>query len=114
MQTTPWKPVLDPGVDLLDLPLTPEEGFIASRLDGITDLHGLSVVTGLSPERVEAALERLVSLGAVSPPEVLDEAEAVAGDEPAGIHRKLYETALHQLLAEERAARGKAGGEAAV
>jgi hypothetical protein len=110
-QTAPWKPVLNPSVALLGLPLTPEEGFIASRLDGITDLHGLSVVTGLSPERIEAALEKLVSLGAVSAPEVLDEGEPAAGDERAGMHRKLYETALRQLPAEERAARAKAAEE---
>jgi hypothetical protein len=111
LETAPWKPVLNPGVALLGLPLTPEEGFIASRLDGITDLHGLSVVTGLSPERVQAALERLVSLGAVSAPEVLDEGEPAAGDEPAGMHRKLYDTALRELPVEERAARAKAAEE---
>jgi hypothetical protein len=111
MPTAPWKPVLNPSVALLGLPLTPEEGFIASRLDGITDLHGLSVVTGLSPERIEAALEKLVSLGAVSAPEVLDEGEPAAGDEPAGMHRKLYETALRELPVEERAARAKAAEE---
>jgi len=110
-QVEPWKPVLNSGVDLRGLPLTPEEGFVASRLDGITDLHGLSVVTGLSPERIEAALERLVSLGAVSPLEDLDEGEPVASDEPASAPRKLYETVLHQLAAEERAARAKAAEE---
>ena len=109
--TEPWKPSLNPGVDLRGLPLTPEEGFVASRLDGMTDLHGLSVVTGLSPERIDAALERLVALGAVSPPEILDEGEPAEKDEPAGTHRSLYETALRQLDAEERAARAKAAEE---
>jgi len=47
----------------------------------------------------------------VSPPEVLDEGEPVAGDEPAGMHRKLYETALRQLAPDERAARAKAAEE---
>jgi len=110
-QAEPWKPLLNPGVDLLSLPLTPEEGFVASRLDGATDLHGLSIVTGLAPERVEAAMERLVSLGAVSRPEVLDEGEPVASDEPAGTHRELFETVLHQLPAEERAVRARAAEE---
>src|SRR5437660_6038875 len=62
-----WKPSLNPGVALLDLSLTPEEGFVAYRLDGATDVQGLAVATGLPLERVEAALEKLVSLGAVSP-----------------------------------------------
>ena len=103
--------MLTPGVDLRGLPLTPEEGFVASRLDGATDLHALSIVTGLSPERVEAALERLVSLGAVSPPEVLEEGEPVASDEPAGTHRELYETVLRQLAPDERVTRAKAAEE---
>src|SRR5258708_454931 len=103
----PWKPVLNPGVDLRGLPLTPEEGFIASRLDGATDLHGLSLITGLALERIETALERLISLGAVSRPEDLEEGEPVAREENGGAHRNLYETALHQLAPDERAARAK-------
>jgi hypothetical protein len=114
-----WKPVLNRGVELRGLPLTPEEGFIASRLDGATDLHGLCIVTGLPAERVEAALERLVSLGAVSPPEVLEEGgpvaaeegEPVAAEEPSGSNRNLYENALRQLAVEERVARAKVAEE---
>jgi hypothetical protein len=107
----PWKPLLNPGVDLRGLPLTPEEGFVASRLDGATDLHGLSLITGLSPERIETALERLVALGAVSRPEGLDDGEPVAREENGGAHRNLYETALHQLAPNERAARAKTAEE---
>ena len=98
-----------PGADLRSLPLTPEEGFVASRLDGTTDIHSLSVTTALSAERVEAALEKLVSLGAVAP-------QAGPGDdereEPdAGIHRKLYQSKLGELPPEERAARAKTAEE---
>ena len=104
--------MLNPGIELRDLPLTPEEGFVATRLDGNTDLHNLSIGTGLSPERVEAALEKLVSLGAVSAPEAVDEAEPVEeADEPTGGHRKLYETSLREFAPEERAARAKAAQE---
>ena len=110
-QPAPWKPSLNPGVELRSLPLTPEEGFIASRLDGLTDLHGISVGTGLPPERVDEALERLVTLGAVSPPEVPDEDEPEAADEPAGVHRELYESSLRQLPPEERATRAKLADE---
>jgi len=111
-QTPPWKPSLNPDVELRDLPLTPEEGFVASRLDGLTDLHGLSVVTGLSPERVEAALEKLASLGAVTRPEALDEDEpAPAAEEPAGTHRALYESSLRQLPAADRAAKARTAEE---
>jgi len=130
-----WKPSLNPGVALLDLTLTPEESIVAFRLDGATDLDRLSAVTGLAPERIQAALEKLVSLGAVSAPEVTatpvspaerededeqehqhedegDDAERAAADEPAvATHRKLYETALRQLAPGERAERAKAAEE---
>ena len=120
-----WKPSLNPGVALLDLSLTPEEGFVAYRLDGATDVQGLAVATGLPLERVEAALEKLVSLGAVSPrpgtpgelpaeaeAETEDDAEtAEAGEPAAGTNRKLYEMALRQLAPHERAARAKAAEE---
>jgi hypothetical protein len=122
-----WKPSLNPGVALLDLSLTPEEGFVAYRLDGATDLQGLAVATGLPLERVEAALEKLVSLGAVSPrpdtprevpaeppaePDSEDDEDAEPTDEPAaGTHRNLYETSLRQLAPDERAAKAKAAEE---
>jgi hypothetical protein len=123
---SPWKPSLNAGVELRGLPLTPEEGFIASRLDGATDLRGLSQVTGLPPERIGTALEKLVSLGAVTrvevppvevPPvepadgEVPDGEQPEAADEPSGTHRQLYETSLGQLSAEERAAKARAAQE---
>lgn len=104
----PWKPALNPGVDLRVLPLTPEEGFIASRLDGATDLHGLCIGTGLSPERVEAALDKLVSLGAVLPPRPLDDEELAPA---SGVHRQLYESTLRSLAPEERAAKAKTADE---
>jgi len=107
-----WKPTLNPGVDLRGLPLTPEEGFIASRLDGATDLHGISITTGLTKESIGAALEKLIAHGAISPPDE-QPAEEAKEDEPhtqnaaAGIHRKLYETRLRQLTSGERTARAK-------
>ncbi|HEY2030769.1 MAG TPA: hypothetical protein VGH20_16340 [Myxococcales bacterium] len=63
-----WKPVLKPGVDLRGLPLTPEEGFVASRLDGNTDLHGISQVTGLPAASIGVVLDKLVAHGAVARP----------------------------------------------
>jgi hypothetical protein len=119
-----WKPALTPGVDLRTLPLTPQEGFIASRLDGATDLHGIAMVTGLPAESVGAALEKLISHGAVSRPDDSQGAVSRPGDEPpprqqqpdepeapvsaaAGIHRKLYETTLRGRTPEERTALAK-------
>ncbi len=137
---TDWKPKLKPDVDLVELPLTPEEAFVALRLNGASDTHVLSLVTGVSEERVTAALEKLVSLGVVhpeaaapsappaeaaaaAPPETFEpditepdarvpeeepdisepEPEAGAEEDAAGTHRKLFETTLRQLTADERA-----------
>ena len=111
-RTGPWKPALASDVDLLRLPLTPEEGFVASRLDGLTDLHGLSLVTGLPPERVEAAVQKLVSLGAVVPAQPADGDDLDAEDgEETGTHRQLYEATLRQLSPEERQARARSADE---
>lgn len=107
-----WKPALNPGVDLLALPLTPEEGFVASRLDGATDLHAISVTTGLTKESIGAALEKLLAHGAISRPAEEPaaedrESEPHTQNASAGIHRKLYETTLRQLTSGERTARAK-------
>ncbi|HEX4386229.1 MAG TPA: hypothetical protein VH083_24910 [Myxococcales bacterium] len=124
-----WKPALNPGVDLRGLPLTPEEGFIASRLDGATDLHGISQVTGMNEASVGAALEKLISHGAVSRPKGAEPAESVEASEalgseqaaeepetdeaseepsePRAIHRKLYESTLRQLTSDARAVKAR-------
>src|SRR5688572_11585203 len=62
-----WKPRLRSAVDIRVLPLTVEEGFVASRLDGRTTVQDLSALTGLPPEKLEEALANLVVKGAVEP-----------------------------------------------
>jgi hypothetical protein len=123
-----WKPRWNPAAPLEALPLDPQEGFILSRLDGQTRVADLPALTGLPPERVARALERLVSLGAVSapvappaahaPPPPVPAQEAEEGEEEVeggdagepeasdqgGTHRALYEAQLHPLPADERAA----------
>lgn len=95
-----WKPALLPGVELTSLALSQEEGFVASRLDGATGVTALAFVTGLPPERVQAALERLASLDAITAaPD-----EGPAPEESGATQRALYEQSLRQLTAAERAA----------
>jgi hypothetical protein len=105
-----WKPALKPGVDLRGLPLTPEEGFIASRLDGNTDIRGISQMTGFAEQNIGAVLDKLVAHGAVAPhaPDEPSGEDAPAGE---GIHRKRYETALRQLTSEERCAMARSAQE---
>ena len=130
-----WTPKLKLGVDLKRLPLTAEEGFVLSRLDGHTSASHLPALTGLPPERLQAILSRLVAQGALQPgptapavepaPDSTDaaeqpqQAEQDSGaaedeapepddDEPAeaqGNYRQLFETRLHPLTEDERKAR---------
>ncbi|MCP3062913.1 hypothetical protein LXT21_29420 [Myxococcus sp. K38C18041901] len=64
---TDWIPKPNPTVDLRTLVLSPEEGFVLSRLDGATAARNLPALTGLPPERLQGILTRLVSQGALLP-----------------------------------------------
>ncbi|MFN0062234.1 MAG: hypothetical protein ACKVPX_06935 [Myxococcaceae bacterium] len=95
-----WVPEPDPTVNVAKLPLTAEEGFVWSRVDGRTPSRQLAAVTGLPPERLAGVLQRLVELGAIlgkpaagvetpapleplnqdAPPEPLGELVAETGD----------------------------------
>lgn len=83
-----WKPALRSGVKLETLPLSPLLGYVASRLDGQSDLHALSKVTGMPLERVQGLVAELVTLGAVdgeagAAPAPLSATASVAPVEPA-------------------------------
>jgi hypothetical protein len=62
-----WTPKPNPSARLEKLSLTPEEGFVLSRLDGATAVRHLPALTGFPPERIQAILARLVTQGAVLP-----------------------------------------------
>ncbi len=62
-----WKPSLRPDADPFVLPLDAQQGYLLSRLDGVTDVPGLAALTGLDPSQVEAILGDLVGLGAIAP-----------------------------------------------
>ncbi|AKQ70558.1 hypothetical protein A176_007470 [Myxococcus hansupus] len=64
---TEWTPKPNPAVDLRTLALSPEEGFVLSRLDGTTPARNLPALTGLPPERLQVILSRLVTQGALLP-----------------------------------------------
>ena len=66
------------GIDLEHLPLSPEEAFVALRLNGAADAQTISKLTGLPSAKVAAALKKLVSLGVVPHPSSA-EAKADAG-----------------------------------
>ncbi|MBS1149811.1 MAG: hypothetical protein H6Q89_1509 [Myxococcaceae bacterium] len=65
---TDWKPKLAPTANLLSLSLTNEEGFLVSRLDGLTTVTELAALVDQTPEQAHALLVRLVGEGAVVAP----------------------------------------------
>ncbi len=82
-----WVPRRAEGVRIAELPLSPEDAFVLSQLDGRTRPSEVSELTGLDKEAVQRTLERLEQLGAVayggvSPPSVRPGARAAARVDP--------------------------------
>jgi curved DNA-binding protein CbpA len=59
------RPRLLDGIDLRRLPLTPEDAFVLSRVDGNASEEDIATATGLDVGIVRAALEKLANLGAL-------------------------------------------------
>jgi hypothetical protein len=136
-----WTPKPNLSATLHKLPLTAEEGFVLSRLDGSTSVRHLLALTGLPPERLQAILSRLVAHGAVLPstpaprPPPLEARTDAPGEEPAaeeeapplepeeeapedatvevaaGNWRAVFERLLHPLPEDERASRARTAEE---
>ncbi|MDP2339396.1 MAG: hypothetical protein Q8O67_00450 [Deltaproteobacteria bacterium] len=68
-----WKPKLRTGLRWESLNLSAEEGFLLSRIDGSTDVDGLTHLTGLSSAQITQALTKLQLSGAIDPPPVRSE-----------------------------------------
>jgi hypothetical protein len=116
--------------------LSPTQGYVASRIDGTTDVHAIAQLTSLSDERVESLLHELVAMGAieqapggapaapapVAPAATPHEApleepadeggheDAAGEEEPEAAqqtHRALYASTLRELPPGEREARAR-------
>ncbi|HEX6276953.1 MAG TPA: J domain-containing protein, partial [Polyangiaceae bacterium] len=59
------RPRLLDGIDLRSLPLTPEDAFVLSRVDGTASEDDIALATGLDLRTVQAALAKLATLGAL-------------------------------------------------
>jgi hypothetical protein len=101
-----WKPVAASHRDPAALPLTPEDAYVLSRIDGATSLDELAMLTALPAESLRAILRRLADAGAIEAPPATDlPADAEADATAAGAtHRQLFETRLHALPVEAREA----------
>ena len=102
---TDWKPKLAPTTDLLSLSLTNVEGFLVSRIDGLTTVAELALLTQQTTDQVDALLARLVGEGAVlaQPEEVVVEpAPAPGPEEEAPIEESADDNASHLKLYREK------------
>jgi hypothetical protein len=112
------------AIDLSQVKLSPEEGFVLSRIDGSTSVKDLVTLTGLEEERIAAIVERLAAEGVIEMPGMGDELVEVEeqeqeqeqeqdGEEKRDerAYRHIFETVYHPMAREERmAAAGEVEG----
>ena len=102
------------------LRLSPVDAYVLSRLDGVTSVGQLSLISGMAPRLLWPILERLAREGAIDEPPpasgaagAVDTLAAAAAEAPEGeassgrppadaTHRQLFETKLHPLREDER------------
>jgi hypothetical protein len=75
--------------DLKRLSLTPEEGFVLSRLDARLSTSEVAALTGLPPERTVEILSRLVEVGAVQSDSPPPETPSITADEGRYVDEQL-------------------------
>ena len=86
--------------------LTPIDAYLLSRIDGATSVAELALISGIAAAGLWPILERLAREGAIEPPPPAVDSPANLEDPTAATatHRQLFETKLHQLPEDARAA----------
>jgi len=102
---------------------------VLSRIDGVTSVGQLALISGMAPQSLRPILERLAREGAIEEPPpasevtgVADTLSAAAQEQPEGeaasgpttaaaTHRQLFETKLHPLREDEREVLAFSAGE---
>ena len=90
--------------------LTPIDAYLLSRIDGATSVAELALISGIASQGLWPILERLAREGMIEPPLPAVEIPAEASA-PPGTHRQLFETKLHPLSEDARAALASTAGE---
>jgi hypothetical protein len=93
------------------LQLTPIDVYLLSRIDGATAVGELALISGIAPDGLWPILERLVREGVIEPPPPAVDIPASDPGIPSGTHRQLFETKLHPLPEDARAALASKAGE---
>jgi len=98
-----WKPVPASHQDPAALRLTPVDAYVLSRIDGVTSVAELALISGMPAESLQPILERLAREGAIEQPPAVSDVEASSSPTTEGAtHRQLFETKLHPLQEGER------------
>jgi len=115
-----WKPVPASHQDPAGLRLTPVDAYVLSRIDGVTSVTELALISGMPAESLQTILERLAREGAIEQPPAARDVPGAAGtpgaaaqEDPAAeaaaspttegaTHRRLFEAKLHPLQEGER------------
>ncbi len=125
-----WRPVATPGRDTGALQLTPVEGYLLSRIDGATSVAELALISGMASQALWPILQRLAREGAIDSPPVPQAAprrrrprrrrphlRSTFPRRPKTrrllprTHRQLFETKLHPMPEDARAALASTAGE---
>ena len=61
-------PSLVSGIDVFSLPLSPKEGFVLSRVDGVSSVEDISIMAGVKQDELLNILEKLADLKVVKLP----------------------------------------------
>lgn len=126
------KSIRQKAVDVRNLKLSPEEGFVLSRIEGTTTVRDLVALTGLEEDRIVGIVARLRDQGAVeveapskSEVDAKDDVDTIDAAEPgsespleleeaeqapliedeqreARTYRQIYETVYRPLLRDQR------------
>src|SRR5437773_856068 len=83
--------------------MTAVDACVLSRIDGVTSVAELALISGMPAESLQPILERLAREGAIEQPPAVSDVEASSSPTTEGAtHRQLFETKLHPLQEGER------------
>ena len=68
-------PSLVSGIDVFSLPLSPREGFVLSRVDGVSSVEDISIMVGVKQDELLSILTKLAELKVVKLPWVVVKAK---------------------------------------
>jgi curved DNA-binding protein CbpA len=90
-------------VDVYSLPLSTREGFVLSRVDGVSSVEDISMMVGIKVAELLTMLEKLAGLGAVElswlPQKPVAQPTPPRAEEPDSSNRALGQAAVQRVLA---------------